>query len=99
MSKGVTTSCSLRELCNCMSFVSQYEPKSKDDVILDEHWLIAINEELNEFTRNQVWELVQRPNNMQIIVIKWVFRNKLDENGIIVRNNARLVAKGYNQEE
>jgi len=56
-------------------------------------------EELNQFERNQVWELVDRPNDHPIIGTKWVFRNKLDEHGIVIRNKARLVAKGYNQEE
>ena len=56
-------------------------------------------EELNQFKRNQVWELVDRPNNHPIIRTKWVFRNKVDEHGIVIRNKARLVAKGYNQEE
>ena len=56
-------------------------------------------EELNQFERNQVWELVDRPNDHPIIGTKWAFRNKLDEHGIVIRNKARLVAKGYNQEE
>ena len=50
-------------------------------------------EELNQFKRNQVWELVDRPNNHPIIRTKWVFRNKVDEHGIVIRNKARLVAK------
>ena len=45
------------------------------------------------------WELVEKPENYPVIGTKWVFRNKLDENGIVIRNKARLVAKGYNQEE
>ncbi|KAA3488201.1 Copia protein [Gossypium australe] len=49
--------------------------------------------------KNQVWNLVDRPSDHPTIRNKWVFRNKLDENGNIVRNKARLVAKGYNQEE
>ena len=49
--------------------------------------------------RNDVWELVEKPSDYPIIGTKWVFRNKLDENGIVIRNKARLVAKGYNQEE
>ena len=56
-------------------------------------------EELNQFERNNVWELVEKPENYPIIGTKWVFRNKLDENGTVIRNKARLVAKGYNQEE
>ncbi|GJW05421.1 retrovirus-related pol polyprotein from transposon TNT 1-94 [Tanacetum coccineum] len=62
-------------------------------------WIIAMKEELNQFIANDVWELVPQPRNMKIIGTKWVFRNKLDENGIVSRNKARLVAQGYNQQE
>ncbi|GJU52563.1 retrovirus-related pol polyprotein from transposon TNT 1-94 [Tanacetum coccineum] len=62
-------------------------------------WIIAMQEELNQFIANDVWELVPQPRNMTIIGTKWVFRNKLDENGIVSRNKARLVAQGYNQQE
>jgi hypothetical protein len=58
-----------------------------------------MHEELNNFTRNQVWELVERPKNYNVIGIKWVFRNKQNEDGIAVRNKARLVAQGYTQVE
>ena len=58
-----------------------------------------MQEELNQFERNKVWKLVSRPNDHLVIGTKWVFRNKQDENGIVVRNKARLVAKGFNQEE
>jgi len=58
-----------------------------------------MQEELNQFERNQVWKLVDRPNDHPIIGTKWVFRNKLDEHGIVIRNKARLVPKGYNQEK
>ena len=58
-----------------------------------------MQEELNQFERNKVWELVPAPKNRSIIGTKWVFRNKMDENGIVTRNKARLVAKGYSQEE
>ena len=46
-----------------------------------------------------MWDLVPTPTSHEPIGIKWVFRNKFDESGIIVRNKASLVAKGYNQEE
>ena len=49
--------------------------------------------------RSEVWELVPRPSNQSVIGTRWVFINKIDENGIIVRNKARLVAQGFNQEE
>lgn len=99
ITKGVTTRSSLRNVCHFISFVSQVEPKTIDEAIIDEHWVITMQDELNQFTRNEVWELVPKPSNKQVIGTKWVFRNKLDENGIIVRNKARLVVKGYNQEE
>ena len=99
ISKGVTTRHSLKDICNNMAFVSMIEPKNLKEAIIDEHWIIAMQEELNQFERNNVWEFVEKPENYPVIGTKWVFRNKLDENGIVIRNKARLVAKGYNQEE
>jgi hypothetical protein len=55
--------------------------------------------ELNNFTRNQVWELVERPKNKNVIGTKWVYQNKQDEHGIVVKNKTRLIAKGYSQVE
>jgi hypothetical protein len=57
-----------------------------------------MQEELNNFTRNEVWNLVPRPNQ-NVVRTKWVFRNKQDEHGVVTRNKARLVAKGYSQVE
>jgi transposase InsO family protein len=99
ISKGVTTRNSLNQVCNHMAFVSQIEPNNIKEAIIDEHWTLAMQEELNQFERNCVWELVPRPKENLVIGTKWVFRNKLDENGVIIRNKARLVAKGYNQQE
>ena len=61
--------------------------------------MIAMQKELNQFERSEVWELIPRPSNQSVIGTRWVFRNKMDENGIIVRNKARLVAQGFDQEE
>ena len=61
------------------------------------NWVISMQEELNQFERNEVWELVPRPNDQSAIGTKWVYKNKMDENGIIIRNKAILVAQGYNQ--
>ncbi|GKF43866.1 retrovirus-related pol polyprotein from transposon TNT 1-94 [Tanacetum coccineum] len=58
-----------------------------------------MQEELNQFIANDVWELVSQPKNMTMIGTKWVFRNKLDENGVVSRNKARLVAQCYNQQK
>jgi hypothetical protein len=57
-----------------------------------------MQEELNNFTRNEVWHLVPRPNQ-NVVGTKWVFHNKQDEHGVVTRNKARLVAKGYSQVE
>nr|GEV25122.1 retrovirus-related Pol polyprotein from transposon TNT 1-94 [Tanacetum cinerariifolium] len=75
------------------------EPKNINEALKDKSWVIAIQEELNQFISNDVWELVSNPKNMTIIRTKWVYRNKLDENGVMSRNKARLVAQGYNQQE
>ena len=58
-----------------------------------------MQKELGQIERNKVWNLVPRPTNYPNIGIKWVFRNKMDELGNVVRNKARLVAQGYNQEK
>ncbi|KAL8156572.1 hypothetical protein AgCh_001607 [Apium graveolens] len=80
-------------------FLSQVEPKKIDEALLDPDWISSMQEELNQFERSKVWELVPAPKNRSIIGTKWVFRNKMDENGIVTRNKARLIAKGYSQEE
>ena len=58
-----------------------------------------MQEELGQFERNKVWTLIFRPTNYLIIRTKWVFGNKMDELGNVVRNKDRLVAQRYNQEE
>ena len=58
-----------------------------------------MQEELHQFERNQIWHLVPKPKDRTIIGTKWVFRNKLDEQGTVIKNKARLVVQGYNQEE
>ncbi|GJV25491.1 retrovirus-related pol polyprotein from transposon TNT 1-94 [Tanacetum coccineum] len=80
-------------------FCNANEPKNVNEALKDESWIIAMQEELNQFIANDVWELVPQPKNMTIIGTKWVYRNKLDENGVVSRNKARLVAQGYNQQE
>ena len=60
---------------------------------------MAMQEELNQFERNNVWESVPKSEYQSIISTKWVFGNTMDESNVIVRNKTRLVAQGYNQEE
>jgi hypothetical protein len=58
-----------------------------------------MHDELENFKRNQVWTLVDPPRDVNVIGIKWVFKNKQSEDGEVVRNKARLVAQGYSQVE
>ena len=70
-----------------------------DEALQEADWVIAMQDELNNFTRNEVWELVERPKGKNVIGTKWVFKNKKDEHGVVVRNKARLIAKGFSQVE
>jgi len=79
--------------------LSLIEPAIVDEALLDDGWILAMQEELNQFQRNDVWDLVPKPPQKNIIGTKWVFRNKLNEQGEVTRNKARLVAKGYSQKE
>jgi hypothetical protein len=96
--KGVTTRSRVAHFCEHYSFVSSIEPYKVEDALRDSDWVLAMQEELNNFTRNEVWHLVPRPNQ-NVVGTKWVFRNKQDEHGVVTRNKARLVAKGYSQIE
>src|SRR3984957_3632939 len=58
-----------------------------------------MDEELEKIEKNNTWELVPRPKDKNVIGTKWVFKNKLNENGEVIRNKARLVCKGYAQQE
>src|SRR5690349_6051738 len=98
ISKGVTTRSRLVIFCEHYSFVSSIEPFRVEEALLDPDWVLAMQEELNNFKRNEVWTLVPRPKQ-NVLGTKWVFRNKQDEHGVVTRNKARLVAKGYSQVE
>jgi hypothetical protein len=76
------------------------EPQKVFEALEDPDWVEAMHEELNNFKRNKVWTLVEKPKECRnVIGTKWVFKNKQDANGIIVRNKAHLVAQGYSQVE
>ena len=93
ISRGVQIRLRLALFCEHFSFVSSIEPKKIEEALKDVDWVNAMHEELNNFTRNQVWELVERPKGHNVIRTKWVFRNKQDQDGIVVRNKARLIAE------
>ncbi|GJR44611.1 putative ribonuclease H-like domain-containing protein [Tanacetum coccineum] len=86
---------------NCLfaHFLSQKEPKKVIQALDDPSWIEAMQEELLQLKLQKVWTLVDLPNGKKAIRTKWVFRNKKDERGIVVRNKARLVAQGYTQEK
>ncbi|GKB87438.1 retrovirus-related pol polyprotein from transposon TNT 1-94 [Tanacetum coccineum] len=75
------------------------EPKNFKEAMEESYWIEAMQEEIYEFERLEVWELVPRPDKAMIISLKWIFKVKLDEYGGLLKNKARLVAKGYRQEE
>jgi hypothetical protein len=96
--KGVTTRSWVAHFCEHYSFVPSIEPYRVEDALRDSDWVLTMQEELNNFTRNEVCHLVPCPNQ-NVVGTKWVFRNKQDEHGVVTRNKARLVAKGYSQVE
>nr|GFB60353.1 retrovirus-related Pol polyprotein from transposon TNT 1-94 [Tanacetum cinerariifolium] len=75
------------------------EPKTYKEALTQACWIKAMQEELNEFERLEVWELVPRPDKVMVITLKWIYKVKLDELGGILKNKACLVAHGYRQEE
>ncbi|GJV59335.1 putative ribonuclease H-like domain-containing protein, partial [Tanacetum coccineum] len=81
------------------AFLTSVEPKNYKDALTQARWIEAMQEELHEFDRLEVWELVPRPDKVMIITLKWIYKVKLDELGEILKNKARLVAHGYRQEE
>ena len=80
-------------------YLSQVEPTKIEEALQDESWVEAMHDELLQFQRNDVWTLVPRQEGEHIIGTKWIFRNKIDKEGNVIRNKARLVAQGYSQME
>ncbi|GJV40256.1 retrovirus-related pol polyprotein from transposon TNT 1-94 [Tanacetum coccineum] len=75
------------------------EPKNIKEAMADSAWIEAMQEELHQFDRLQVWELVDKPFGKTVIKLKWLWKNKKDEDQTVICNKARLVVKGYAQEE
>nr|GEV61216.1 hypothetical protein [Tanacetum cinerariifolium] len=80
------------------AFLTLVEPKTYKDALTQSCWIEAMQEEFGEFERLEVWELVPRPDKVMVITLKWIYKVKLDELGGILKNKARLVARGYRQE-
>ena len=80
-------------------YLSQVELTKVEEALQDERWVEAMHDELLQFQKNDVWTLVPRPEGEHIIGTKWIFRNKTDEEGNVIRNKTQLVAQGYSQME
>ncbi|GJV02926.1 retrovirus-related pol polyprotein from transposon TNT 1-94 [Tanacetum coccineum] len=87
------------EVCKYALTVSTIEPKNIKEAMADHSWIESMQDELNQFERLQVWELVPRPEGKNVIALKWLWKNKCDKENIVVRNKSRLVAKGYKKEK
>ncbi|XP_023741635.1 uncharacterized mitochondrial protein AtMg00820-like [Lactuca sativa] len=74
-------------------------PYNVIDSLMEVDWVKAMQDELNEFERHRVWTLVPKPQGKTIIGTRWIFRNNMDEDGIVIRNNERLVTQGFCQVE
>ncbi|GJV95024.1 retrovirus-related pol polyprotein from transposon TNT 1-94 [Tanacetum coccineum] len=95
---GITTKSRIRELdaasaheCLYVNFLSEIEPKKLIKALEEEGWVIAMQEELNQFERNKVWTLVPKPLGKTIIGTKWIWKNKMDEEGVVIKNKSRLM--------
>ncbi|GJU02987.1 retrovirus-related pol polyprotein from transposon TNT 1-94 [Tanacetum coccineum] len=87
------------EVCMYALTVSTIKLKNIKEAMEDHSWIESMQDELNQFERLQVWELVLRPEGKNIIALKWLWKNKCDAKNIVVQNKTRLMAKGYKQEE
>nr|GFA44373.1 hypothetical protein [Tanacetum cinerariifolium] len=86
-------------MCMYALTVSTMEPKNVKEAMTDPEWIESLQEELLQFKRIDVWVLVPTPDNNTSITLKWLFKNKHDEENTVIQNKSRLVVRGYHQEE
>ncbi|GJV16775.1 retrovirus-related pol polyprotein from transposon TNT 1-94 [Tanacetum coccineum] len=101
-SRSVSTRQQLQDealFCYFDAFLSSVEPTNYKDTLTESCWIEAMQEQLNEFKSLEVWGLVPRPDRVMVITLKCIYKVKLDELGGVLKNKARLVARGYHQEE
>ncbi|GKF87574.1 hypothetical protein Tco_0258451 [Tanacetum coccineum] len=82
-------------MCMFALTVSRTEPKNIKEAMADSAWIEVMQEELHQFNQLDVWELVDRPLCKNVINLKWIWKNKCDEEQTMIRNKARVIAKGY----
>ncbi|GKD11616.1 retrovirus-related pol polyprotein from transposon TNT 1-94 [Tanacetum coccineum] len=85
--------------CYFDAFLTSVEPKNFKQAMTEPSWIDAMQEEIYEFQRLEVWELVLRPDKVLLIKLKWIYKVKTDEFGEVLKNKAKLVAQGFRQEE
>ncbi|KAI3774030.1 hypothetical protein L1987_48573 [Smallanthus sonchifolius] len=90
---------SVMETCLHVALVSQLEPKNVKEALTDNCWIEAMQEELSQFQKLHVWDLVDLPKGFQPIGTRWVFKCKMDDRHVVVKNKARLVVQGFYQQE
>nr|GFB30338.1 retrovirus-related Pol polyprotein from transposon TNT 1-94 [Tanacetum cinerariifolium] len=91
LARPVSTRLQLHEqtlFCYYDAFLTSVEPKTYKDALTQSFWIEAMQEELNEFERLKVSEIVHQPNKVMVITLKWINKVKLDELGGIIKNKA-----------
>nr|GFA18582.1 hypothetical protein [Tanacetum cinerariifolium] len=102
LSRSVSTRKQLETVaiwCYFDAFLTSVEPKNFKQAMTELSWIDAMQEEIYEFERLKVWELVSCPDNVFLIKLKWIYKIKIDESGGILKNKAQLVAQGFRQEK
>nr|GEW23023.1 reverse transcriptase domain-containing protein [Tanacetum cinerariifolium] len=87
------------DMCMYALSVSTIEPKNVKEAMTDPAWIDSMQEELLQFKRLDVWVLVPAPDNISPLTLKWLFKNKHDEEQTVIQNKSRLIVRGYRQEE
>nr|GEW26023.1 hypothetical protein [Tanacetum cinerariifolium] len=87
------------DICMYALSVSTMEPKNAKEAMIDPAWIDSMQEELLQFKKLDVWVLVPAPDNISPLTLKWLFKNKHNEEQTVIRNKSRLVVRGYHQEE
>nr|GEY91131.1 hypothetical protein [Tanacetum cinerariifolium] len=87
------------DMCIYALTVSILDPKTVKEALTDPAWIESMQKELHQFIRLDVWELVPSPDGIKPLTLKWLFKNKHDEENTVIRNKTHLVVRGYRQEE
>nr|GEY62124.1 retrovirus-related Pol polyprotein from transposon TNT 1-94 [Tanacetum cinerariifolium] len=87
------------DMCIYALTVSILEPKTIKEALTDPTWIKSMQEELHQFIRLDVWELVPSPDGIKPLTLKWLLKNKHDEENTVIRNKTRHVVRGYRHEE